>query len=426
MNSNVQHMQSSGNGRWLALFCTARMAFSLIFTAYSAVLPLVIADWSMSAAQAGLIQSAWHLGYLVSLFAVGFLGDRFGAKRTFLASGVAASLSALAFAILADGFLSGVVLYGLAGLCSGGSYTPGLVLIAERIEAGRRGRAMGFYLAAASLGYALSMVLSSQLLGLGGWRLSLLVCGALPAVGLILSVVALRGTPNLIHAEAGGPGLWKATLQVVRNRPAMLSMWAYTFHCWELMGMWAWLPAFLAQAAQLAGGSAGGGLELGLILSGLTHLTSMGGSFLGGALSDRIGRTLTMAAFSVASMAFSFTLGWAFAWPLAVLFVLAALYNLCCIADSSVYSTALTELAPPPLIGAAYAVRSVMGFGAGMLSPWVFGLVYDLARTSFPGQSGLVWGLAWMSLGLGALPGPIFIRMLRVNPQAVQMARGLR
>ena len=36
----------------------------------------------MSAADAGLIQSGWHVGYLVSLFGAGLLTDRVGARRT--------------------------------------------------------------------------------------------------------------------------------------------------------------------------------------------------------------------------------------------------------------------------------------------------------------------------------------------------------
>ena len=113
------------DGRWIASLCLARTGFALIFVAYSASLGLLKHDWSLSSAQAGLIQSAWHAGYLVSLFAVGFLADRYGAKRTFLAASITACASGLAFALFADGFASALLLHGLAGLCSGGSYTPG-------------------------------------------------------------------------------------------------------------------------------------------------------------------------------------------------------------------------------------------------------------------------------------------------------------
>ncbi|MHC1726060.1 MAG: MFS transporter [Syntrophobacteraceae bacterium] len=419
----------SGDVQWLGLFCAARMCFSFIFAAYSASLPLLKTDWQMSATQAGMIQSAWHLGFLVSLFAVGFLGDRFGAKRAYLCGGVAAGISAIVFGLFASDFLSGLILYGIAGLCSGGSYTPGLTLIAERFPSGTRGRAMGFYLAASSLSFALSLVISSQLFPIGGWRLAFLFNCIMPAVGLGISLWALRDTPNIVHGEPRSQKIWRVVPAVLKNKPAMLSMLAYTFHCWELLGMWAWLPAYLGAAALMTGGqstSTAEGLGLGVLLSGFTYITCMLGSLIGGDLSDRWGRSSTIILFSCLSLVISFTFGWLYSWPLAVLFAAAALYNLTSIADSSIYSTALTELVEPRYIGAAYAVRSVMGFGAGAISPWVFGLVLDIVRGRPGSSEGLAWGLAWMSLGLGALPGPLMSLWLRRRPEALRMARGLR
>ncbi len=426
MRPYEQAAARGGEVRWLALLCTARMCFSLIFTAYSAALPLLRNDWSMSATRAGMIQSAWHLGYLVSLFAVGFLGDRFGAKRTYLWSGVAASISALVFAFFASDFTSGLILYGLAGLCSGGSYTPGLTLVAERFPPSTRGRAMGFYLAAASLGYALSIVISSRLFPVGGWKLAFFFNAFMPLLGLALSIRVLSDTPNVVYAGRSRQGMWQAIPAVLKNKPARLSMLAYTFHSWELLGMWAWLPAFLGAAALGSNSASSGALELGVLLSGLTYLTSMLGSLIGGDLSDRWGRSMSMLLFSCASLAFSFFFGWMIGWPLAILFAAAGLYNLSAIADSSIYSTSLSELVEPRYIGAAYAVRSVMGFGAGAVSPWVFGLVLDVVRGASPTSEGLAWGLAWTSLGIAAIPGPIMILRLRRRPEAVRMARGLR
>jgi MFS family permease len=419
----------AGDGRWLALFCIARVGFSFIFTTYSAALPILRDEWQMSATRAGMIQSAWHLGYLCSLFIVGFLIDRFGARRTFLWSAVAAAASALVFAVFASGFVSGAVLYGLAGLCSGGSYTPGLTLIAERFTSATRGRAMGFYLAAGSLGYGLSVIISSRLVPIGGWQLAFLVTCSLPCAGLALSLWLLRDTPNIVHSAPGGWEMWRAVPAVLNNKAALLSMLAYTFHCWELLGMWAWLPAYLAAAAaRTAEGIASGvsAIGLGILLAGLTHFTSMFGSLIGGALSDRWGRSLTMLLFSCISLCFSFSFGWMSGWPLAVLFVTAAFYNLSSIADSSIYSTSITELVEPPYIGAAYAVRSVMGFGAGVISPWVFGFMLDVGRGISPSSETLAWGLAWTILGLGALPGPLMSWALRRRPEAMRMAQGLR
>jgi MFS family permease len=189
--------------------------------------------------------------------------------------------------------------------------------------------------------------------------------------------------------------------------------------------LWAWLPAYLAAAAA-GSGSTAEAVGLGVLLSGITYFTSMAGSLIGGTLSDRWGRSSTMMLFTCVSLAFSFSFGWMLGWHLMVLFVAAAFYNLASIADSSIYSTSLTELVEPQLIGAAYAVRSVMGFGAGVVSPWVFGLVLDLSHGIPMSSDKLGWGLAWTSLGLGALPTPLMIRWLRRRPEALRMARGLR
>ena len=52
-----------------------------------------------------------------------------------------------------------------------------------------------------------------------------------------------------------------------------------------------------------------------------------------------------------------------------------------------------------------HAVRSVVGFGAGVVSPVVFGWALD--------ASGGSWGIAWVTLALGAMFGPLATWRLR-------------
>ncbi|HSB48218.1 MAG TPA: MFS transporter [Burkholderiales bacterium] len=411
---------------WLFELCVARVGFAMMFTAYSGVLPLLRADWNMSAGEAGLVQSAWHVGYLVSLFAVGFLSDRFGARRTFLAGNLLAAAAAMLFALFTDSFLSALLLHGLLGLCSGSSYTPGLTLVSERFSSQVRGRAMGFYLAAASLGYAFALVLGGALVATIGWRGVFIAtaCGPLFAAGLAFH--ALRHTPNLVHPATAETGIVPSLLEVWRNRAAMRMTWAYVFHSWELLGLWAWLPAFLAISAAAGGDVTAQAVGLGALLSAITYLSSMAGSIAGGSLSDRFGRTAVILAMSCASLACSFTFGWMLSWPLWLLLIVAVIYNVTAIGDSSVYSTAITELVPPRYIGAAYSIRSVLGFGAGAISPWTFGLVFDWARGAPLQSEAWAWGLAWTSLGVGALLGPLVTLRLRRMPEAKHMAGGRR
>jgi MFS family permease len=415
-----------GDGSWLLWLCASRTSFALIFTAYAAAIPLLKPDWAMSAGQAGMIQSAWHFGYLFSLVAVGFLADRYGAKRVFLISSIASSISAMVFALFADSFVSGVILYGLTGLFSGGSYTPGLTLIAERFQSGNRGRAMGFYLAAASAGYALALVLTGALTPLIGWRGAFIVNAAGPVLGTLLALQALRGTPNIVHPRSAEHAAEKPVGVILANRPAMLVTWAYTFHSWEMLGMKAWMPAFLsAAAAYSTGSSATASASLGAGLAAIAYIGSMGGSVTGGWLSDRMGRTWTMMVLATISACCSLALGWLIGLPLWLLVVICAFYSFTAVGDSSVFSTAVTELVPPRHIGAAYSVRSVLGFGAGAIAPWVFGLVLDAAGAA-EASPVVTWGLAWCSLGVIALMSPIATWRLRQLPESRQMANGKR
>lgn len=407
---------------WLLQFCAARAAFATMFTAWSAVLPLLRTDWQLAAWQAGMVQSAYHVGFLVSLFAVGFLSDRFGARRIYLMTGVAAVSSGLLFAFFADSFVSALLLYGLTGLCSGGSYTPGLAIVAQRMRE-RQGMALGFYLAAASLGYAIGLLIASAMIPLAGWRGGFIVTALFPLCGLALGWWALRAVPNVVHDSHGGRS---RIGEVLRNKPAMLSIWGYTFHAWELLGLWAWLPAFLAAAA-VAGGSGGTqAASLGATLSALTYLAAVVGSVLGGSLSDRWGRTTVTLLMSVASLACSFSFGWMVGLPMFLLVAVAMFYNVTGVGDSSIHSTTLTELTDPRYLGVAYSLRSVLGFGAGAISPWIFGLVLDWGRAGAALPDHMVWGLAWSTLGLGGLLGPVVIWRLRRMPEAIKLAGGKR
>jgi MFS family permease len=356
-----------------------------------------------------MVQAAFHLGYLLSLFIVGFIADHYGAKRAYITTGVAACLSPWAFVFLAEGFWSALWLHALTGLCQGGSYTPALALINEHVPRERRGRAMGYLIAASSAGYAVCLLAAGLALKFTGWRGALAIVALMPVLSWLLAVIILRGTANVVHARPAGQSALAALPAVWRNRRGMLSIWGYSFHNWELLGIWAWLPAFLTAALVLDG--AGNPASLALALAALTYVANIGGSIAGGIMADRWGRTQTILLWSCVSLALSFTIGWLIALPIVLLVALACLYNFAGIADSSTHSTVLAESVPPHSLGVAYAVRSVIGFGAGVVSPVVFGWALDLAAGGNAGgkASGdaFAWGIAWTTLGLGALLGPL-------------------
>ena len=72
---------------------------------------------------------------------------------------------------VADGFWSAFWLHAFTGLCQGGTYTPALALINDNIERERRGRAMGYFIAGSSAGYAICLGVAGLALemNLGYW-----------------------------------------------------------------------------------------------------------------------------------------------------------------------------------------------------------------------------------------------------------------
>jgi len=64
------------NSRWLLLLCLTQLFIMLVFLNYSAVLPMLKAEWGMSNTMAGSIFSVYQLGYILSGVLLSTLADR--------------------------------------------------------------------------------------------------------------------------------------------------------------------------------------------------------------------------------------------------------------------------------------------------------------------------------------------------------------
>ncbi len=412
------------DGVWLTGICAARLGSSSPFLAYAGVLPLLQAEWGMSATAAGSISSAFQFGLAVSLVVLSALADRVGARRIFVGSAAATALTTALIPLLARGYGSGLMLFTLLALVNGGTYTPGIMLVAERFPPERRGNAIGWFLAAASLGYAVSLTVTGLLLKAVGWRGALAVLALGPVGATLASAWTLRGSRD--GAVASGIGRLSLAEGFWRNRAALLMMTGYTFHSWEVLGMWAWTPAFLTAALALRGRELVTATGLGAGLSAIFHVMGLVATSTGGRLSDRWGRTAVILTMLAISGLCSFTFGWFVAAPLVVLVAVGIVYAFSAIGDSPVFSTGFTEVVDTRILGSALAVRSLAGFGAGALASLAFGRVLDLTNPAGSAPRYPVWGWAFSVLGVGALLGFVATAWLRALPESRRMAAGKR
>ncbi|MBI4588079.1 MAG: MFS transporter [Candidatus Rokubacteria bacterium] len=409
---------------WLAGICAARLGASSPYLAYAAVLPLLQVEWAMSATAAGSISSAFQLGYAASLVVLSALADRVGARRIFLWSTAATAATTALIPLLARSYSSGLVLFTLVALVNGGTYTPGLMLLAERFPPERRGNAIGWFLAAASLGYAVSLAVTGLLVRVAGWRGAFWVLTLGPVMATLVSAWALRGTrEGAVGSGIGGLSLAEGFF---KNRAALLMMTGYTFHSWEVLGMWAWTPAYLAAALALQGRELVRATGLGATLTAVFHVMGLVATGAGGWLSDRWGRTAVILAMLTISGLCSFTFGWLVSAPLVVILAVGVIYAFSAIGDSPVFSTGFTEVVDGRILGSALAVRSLAGFGAGALASLTFGGILDLTNPAGSAPRYPVWGWAFSVLGFGAVFGLASTAWLRALPESRRMAAGKR
>ncbi|HEU5319398.1 MAG TPA: MFS transporter [Methylomirabilota bacterium] len=412
---------AAGGDAWLLAICLSRVGAYMVYISYAAALPVLQREWGMSNTAAGSIASAFQVAYALSLMGCSELADRVGARRVFVVGTLASAVGAAAFALLARDFWSGLVLYTALALVLGGTYTTGILLIAESVPPARRGRAMGFFLGGHSLGLALALVLTGLAIPLGGYRLAFTLTCLGPVVGGAVAWLALRHTPNARAPRAGDSRFGGA---VLANRPAMLIVAGYTFHSWELLGMWTWTPAFLAACFVATGSEFTRAAGLGPYLTSLFHVTGVAASLVAGILSDRLGRTPVIFTMAALSAVCSLTFGWLIGGPVWAVVAVGLVYGFTALGDSPIYSTAITEVVQPAYRGAALALRSLAGYGAGAAAPVVFGAILDVLGGSGGGSA--AWGPAFASFGVAGLLAVAAAVRLHALPEAAPLTRAAR
>lgn len=375
----------------LPLMVLARAGATATFMVYAACLTALRDAWGMTAAQAGAVQGAFTAAMALSLLATSFLCDRFGAKRVFLTGAAACALAGLLMTAVARSYETGLVTMALLGLAQGAAYTPAVMLAATNAPPARKNAAVGWVLAGMSAGYVVSIGLANLMLAVADYRFAFLATSIASLLGAIFAWRAThKAKDTQIASQAGKPAKKMSSLPGTKAR---LLTAGYVGHSWELLGMWAWTPAFMAAA--LAGDSGMSGVELGVWIALALHLSGFFSSFLAGGAADRFGARPVLIAFAIVGCLCSAGIGWGVALPPALLIAWVAVYGFVAIGDSAVLSAAMTDAVPPERLGRALGVRSVLGIGAGAIAPIAFGLVLDSAPAA------VSWGLAFAALGIG-------------------------
>lgn len=409
----------AGSTPWLLTLCGAQVLIMLVFMNYSAILPDLKTEWGMTNTKAGTIFSVYQLGYILSGVLLSSMTDRLNTKYIFLSSALWSGGANLLFAFAADSYESGLLLRGLTGIGMGGTYMPGLKLVAERFPSRRRGRAVGIYVGSLILGTSLSLGVTGAISSIWGWRWAIAAGSGAVFLGVLAAFPVFRDYHHIPRCKATG----SYCSEVLRNRPALLMIGGYAAHMWEMYGMRSWIAPFFT--AQFLAYGIGKATVWGALASALIVGIGAFSTAITGTLSDRWGRTRTVTCVMLGSAAISFGYGWLFSLSPWFSLLIGTVYGYLVVAESPVFSTGLTELVQSGYLGSAMGVQSFVGYTMGMISPTLFGWALDLCNSwePWPGIRG-DWGVAFATAGVGALFGPLCMLLLRRHTASRQMAGG--
>ena len=191
------------HGRTLvAAMCVAQVCNLLPHVVVPAIMAQhLIPLWDLSAAQAGLMASAYAFGYMLAVPVLTALSDHFDARGILVAGSAVSGLATIAFGLLADGLLSASLLWGIAGAGFGGAYMPGLKALTDRLPPGDISRSVTIYTSSFSVGVGLSFLVSQVVADYYGWRAAFFVTGIAPfamvATSFLLEPLPLRAIRSI-------------------------------------------------------------------------------------------------------------------------------------------------------------------------------------------------------------------------------------
>jgi MFS family permease len=269
---------------------------------FSFAIPAIVATFSITNADAGLIGTVTLLSSALGGWLAGMLADRLGRVRTL-------QITILWFAVFtflcgfAQTYIQLLSLRALMGLGFGGEWAAGAVLMGEIIRPQHRGKAVGTVQSGWPVGWAaaatVSTVLFSVLRAESAWRL-LFWIGLFPALAVFFIRRFVDDPPvfKAARERSAAAGTAPSPLEIFSPpiiRTTILTSLLATGAQGGYHALFTWLPTYLKLERKLS--VIGTGAYIGVVIAG-----SFVGLLCGAHLADRIGRRANFILYAVCSL----------------------------------------------------------------------------------------------------------------------------
>jgi sugar phosphate permease len=397
--ANVQeHVGAAGGAspyRWVILFIVW-IAFLLTFIdrlAWANVAVSVGESLGLTIAALGVFVTAFYVGYVTSNAIGGFFVDRVGGRLMLMLGLVLLGLFTYCFSYMRS-VSAGIVLQALMGLAAGVDYAACIKLLTTWFGIRDRGRAVGLFLTATSLGVVTTNLIVPALLKVFGWGGVYHGLGAMTMAWGIITFLVLRDAPS----GASGRSIEKPTFAVLfHNRDLLLLAAAGFGALWGTWGVAFWANALLVKGHGFSVERAG--LVVALFGIGAVvakPLVGLISDWLGGI--RRVPILICLAGFVVMLLVFG-------ALRTDTAFMLTApLLGVFAFVPSTLMAVLIAEVAGRQLAGSATGLTNAVWQLGSAIAPLAVGAVYHASNSFYA---------AFITLAAGPLLGTIAMLPVR-------------
>ena len=356
---------------WILLIFAWAANF-VIRVGFSALLPSIIDELSLSYTRAGLLASAFFYAYVLMQIPAGLLGDRFGRRRILLFGLLGGALAA-GLTGLAGSFAALFLARALTGAFQGSLFSNDRAIIATVTPPDRIGLGQGVSFSGPGIGLTFGFVIGGLLLELMPWR-RVMMLFALPPIAAALLIA--RYVPAAAPTASRVPVGRRLGSLVSNGRLCTLALVSLCAIGDQFI-LATWAPLFFAEVGVSDVGRAGSyaalqgvAASLGMIASGWAHdrLVQRGYASKSVIVAGLAGLVVSMLAMAAAIEERSIA-------GLAVVLFVAAFF--CWSIWGAVY-TLLARMVRSEELGTAFGFSNSISFVGAIVGPIATGWVRDL------------------------------------------------
>jgi MFS family permease len=247
-------------------------------------------EFSLSNTQVGFVFSAFAYPYLLFQVIGGWVGDKFGPRRTLLVCSIIWA-GATVLTGLATGLVSLVIARMLLGLGEGATFPTATRAMSNWTATGKRGFAQGITHAFARVGNAVTPPIVTWLMIAISWRGSFIILGVLSFMWAIvwawyfrddprdharITHEELKQLPEYVGVKQAPPVPWRALIK--RMLPVTLVYFCYGWTLWLFL---TWIPQYFLHNYQM-------NLKNSAVFASGVFFAGVAGDWLGGHITDRL------------------------------------------------------------------------------------------------------------------------------------------